>query len=525
MPAEPAETPVNGESWRRISPLAVIDFVVTAIRQGLVQLLPALAVAFASAASSERFEVAWVLAGLAALLLLGLVWSVLSWMRFGYRLQAARIVVRKGVLLRQALNVEFDRIQNVSVNEPFYFRPFGLAALGIDTAGSSGKEIRLPGLPLAQARALRDRLVAEAQAAGDAPGGETGADEPAPGEEHGGTVLLRLSRRDVVYAGLTANFMLWAAVAIGTVMGSGDTAENLVGWLVQTLDLGQLADSLREQGGDLMVALAVAAAALLALMLLPLVSVIGALLRYDGYTLSVDGDRFRRSSGLLSRHDESVRQHKIQGVTWKQNAIALLLGRINLQLRQASSGSGIESGQQPGTGLAQAFMVPSLLPVQAQSLTARFLPGCDTAAARYTRVDPWRFIGVSSAWIAVPPALGLMPLAVIVDARFALAWLVVAAVIVLIAARCWRQTGWAISGDHGLVRKGFIGSNTSVFPLFKVQRVDVVQTPWLEKRGLAHLTLHLASHSVSLHWMRLEDAEQIRDLALYRAECGDEAWI
>lgn len=56
-----------------------------------------------------------------------------------------------------------------------------------------------------------------------------------------------------------------------------------------------------------------------ALLLLPLISVVGALLRYHDYHLTVDGETYRRNSGLLSRHDESMKQHKIQAVVWKQN--------------------------------------------------------------------------------------------------------------------------------------------------------------------------------------------------------------
>jgi len=510
--------------WQRVSPVALVDFLVVGVRQGALQALPGLVVLYASASSSDFVSMRWVFLAFGALLLLGLVWSVLTYLRFGYRLRGARIDVRKGVLHRQTLNVEFQRIQNVSVQEPFYLRPFGKAVVGIDTAGSNSKEIRLPGIALEEAHRLRRRLVADARQAG---AGDAAA-LPATGDgapEGEGEVLLRLSRRDVVIAGLTANFMLWAAVAIGTILGSGETAERLVEWGVERLRLEEVIATLRAKGGELLVGLAIAGTVGLAVALLPVISVVGALFRYDGYVLRTDGDRFRRSSGMLSRHDDSVRQHKIQAVTWKQNAIALLFRRINLLLRQASAGSGAEASGQPGASLRPAFQVPSLHPPEAVDLTARFLPGCAADSAAFTGVDRGRYLVVSAGWISVPFALGLLPLAVIVDGRFALVWLLAAMVVVLIVNRCWRQTGWAVTGDHALFRKGFIGSSTTVFPLFKVQRVDLVQTPGQRRRGLAHLTVHLASHSVTMPWMRVEDAERFRDLALYRAESAEEDWF
>ena len=313
MATEPAvqDGPQDAD-WQRISPAAIIDLLVTAVRQGALQALPGLAVLYAGAASSDRFELRQVIV---ALLVVGVGWTVLSWLRFGYRVVGDRIEVRKGVLHRETLKVDFDRIQNVSVQEPFYLRPFGQAVVSIDTAGSSGKEIRLPGLPLQSARALREQLVSARQAAHQATDAEQtdaleAADPSTAGEE-----LLRLTRRDVVIAGLTANFMLWAAIAVGAVFGAGDVTENLLTGAMERLRIDEAADAIRSEGGNLLLAGVTTGVVLLAIVLLPLLSVIGALFRYDGYRLSVDGDRFRRTSGLLSRHDDSVRQHKIQGVT------------------------------------------------------------------------------------------------------------------------------------------------------------------------------------------------------------------
>ncbi len=514
----PAEA--SGAGWRRVSPVAVIDIIFNMVRQGALQALPGLVVLFAGAASSDRVELTWALQGAVALLLFGVFWSVLSYLRFGYRIQGERIDVRKGVLHRETLNVDFDRIQNVSVLEPFYLRPFSKAVVGIDTAGSSGKEIRLPGLALEEAQAVRRQLVAS-QAPVLAAAGE--ADVPLDAPESAGRVLVQLSRKDVLIAGLTANFMLWAAVAIGTVFGAGETAERVIDWLVNNLQLREAADAVRAEGGGLLLGAVTAGFVLFALAMLPLISMVGALFRYDGYTLTRDGDRFRRTSGMLSKHDDSVRQHKIQAVSWRQNFMAKLFGRINLQLRQASAG--VSADQQAGLGARSAFDVPSLRPAEASRLTAEFLPGSRAQDGVFTGVDRARYLLVVSILpllILIAPSLSL---SLALSGWFALIWPVGAGITLWVVDRCWRMTGWALDRDTVMFRKGFIGSRTTLFPLFKVQRVDLVQTPAQRRRGLAHLTLHLASHSVTMPWMNVEDAQTLRDLALYRAESATEAWF
>lgn len=511
--------------WQRVSPIAAMDFLVAMVRHGFFQALPAMAVGFVSAWRSDAFPIGWVITGIMVLVLLALGWSVLGWLRFGYRLFPDRIEVRKGVVHRETLKLTFDRVQNVSVQEPFYMRPFGMAVIGIDTAGSSGKEIRLPGIRLEPARQMRQKLVLAAE--GAAPQAGAGAAErPDDGRENArGEVLARLTRRDVIIAGLTANFMLWAAIAFATAMGSGYGPDDMFGWVSGRLNLADLADVLLETGGQWLLSLAILAAVLLAIILLPLISVIGALFRYDGYTLSVDGDRFRAASGLLSRHDHSVRQHKIQAVTWKQNAIAVLFGRINLLLRQASSGLAADMGGQPGAPGERNFQVPSLRPEEAADLTTRFLPGSDAQAAQWTGVDQRAYLVVNGGWILAFPALGLVTAAWLVHPAFLGLLAVITAAVTLITWRCWKQAGWAVEGNFGLLRHGFIGSSTTVFPLAKVQRIDLVQTPLQARRGLAHLVVHLASHSMTVHWLRHEDAERFRDLAIERAESARQPWF
>jgi putative membrane protein len=88
-----------------------------------------------------------------------------------------------------------------------------------------------------------------------------------------------------------------------------------------------------------------------------------------------------------------------------------------------------------------------------------------------------------------------------------------------------RQFGWAVEGGHGYFRNGFVGSSTSVFPLFKVQRVDLQQTPLQRRAGVSTLTVHLASHSLTMPYLRMTDAERLRDLALQAAESSRERWF
>lgn len=79
----------------------------------------------------------------------------------------AEIVIRRGRLFRSLVSIPYGRLQYADLGSGPLARRFGLASVTIHTANpASGGAI--PGLPLAQAEALRERLTArgEAQRAG-----------------------------------------------------------------------------------------------------------------------------------------------------------------------------------------------------------------------------------------------------------------------------------------------------------------------------------------------------------------------
>lgn len=132
--------------------------------------------------------VKWLLVVLA--LTLGLLaFSAVAWRFTGYQVLGRELHIYEGVLARRTRTVPLERLQAIEVRQPIPARFFGLAELRLDVAGAERAEAPLAFLPLAQANALRGRLlelgrrtVAQRPAGGQpAAGGPQAADElPAP---------------------------------------------------------------------------------------------------------------------------------------------------------------------------------------------------------------------------------------------------------------------------------------------------------------------------------------------------------
>jgi hypothetical protein len=163
-PAGPDRVTLRGGDlpWRPVSPKLVRVRVISLA----AVLVPLLVVSGVVGVLVTRW--AW-LGSLA--LLLGGVWAVwvvrrqvsaISWVELD-----EEIVIRKGRLFRSLVSVPYGRLQYVDIQSGPLARAHGIASCEIHTASpESGGS--LPGLPVAEAEALRSRLAArgEAQRAG-----------------------------------------------------------------------------------------------------------------------------------------------------------------------------------------------------------------------------------------------------------------------------------------------------------------------------------------------------------------------
>ena len=102
----------------------------------------------------------------AGLLVAGGIYGTASWLRTTFWIEADELRVDTGVISRQSRRIRIDRLQGIDIVQPFVARLFGLAELRMDVAGGSAREGSLAYLPLAEARRLKDLLLARRDALG-----------------------------------------------------------------------------------------------------------------------------------------------------------------------------------------------------------------------------------------------------------------------------------------------------------------------------------------------------------------------
>ena len=254
--------------------------------------------------------------------------------------------------------------------------------------------------------------------------------------------------------------------------------------------------------------------------ILVLASLAGAVLRYFRFELTADGKRFSSTGGLLTRHEHAMQYNKIQGLYLSQNPVQRLLRVFKLSARQAAS------DQQSAK---KSFLMPLLDAGVLRAFTREAygdeFVNADLNPSRqdYHRVAP-HYLRSRTMLYGLLPALGATALLAGNSgfaAALALLWIPAT---YLYFRRRYRVMGIRLAPDGLSYRRGVLGFRVVALLYRKVQRVSVRQSPFQRRRGTAGLSLYLASGTVRIPYLRLADAERLRDYILFRVESDRRAW-
>ncbi|MGF7029250.1 putative membrane protein [Paenibacillus mucilaginosus] len=289
--------------------------------------------------------------GIAAALLLILLigWGALGWKRFVYTLEDDRLVIRRGVLLRDEKNLYFGRIHSVSMEQPLLQRLLGVVQIRIETPGGGPKsDGLLPAVTLEEAQHLQQWLGQRQRASqgtdtisthaaddeGTAPaekdlGSEAGAvgiSAPEPNLPKTAP-LLKLSSDEVAKAAFSSmNIGMVAAFTGGVYSLMNDFLEDNIYERI-----------FKETAAHLPGGFAILTASCVLLLFAWLLSSALFILRFGGFTVSRDGEQLVVAHGLLERKKTVFSPKRVQAVIVKEGLLRQLLGYAEVELRVIAS--------------------------------------------------------------------------------------------------------------------------------------------------------------------------------------------
>lgn len=99
----------------------------------------------------------WYLVGaLSIVIVLNFIISILAFFRRKYSIREHDIVYAKGIIVQSLIAVPLLRIQHVEESRTWLARQFGLTTIKLYTAGESGTDLRIQGIPQLEAKQIND---------------------------------------------------------------------------------------------------------------------------------------------------------------------------------------------------------------------------------------------------------------------------------------------------------------------------------------------------------------------------------
>ena len=306
-----------------------------------------LALSFAGGDKTE----AWLAISIGPLML----FELLRFFTFRYRLTREGLVVREGLIFRNERLVPYARIQNIDTRQGIIHRIFGVLDVRVETATGSEPEAHLKVISRARLGEL-ERHLAKVNSA------ETESLDPEQTTPPRRAVY-ELPTSDAILLGLSP----WRGIAIvGVVFGLFAQYPSFGNY-----DLGLLERDWSEFLEQNSIFVSLALVLLLGLLLVGL-SVFVTLMRLHGFRVERGRENLHISCGLFTRHNTKLDLARIQTLSIRRPWLLRRLGRTSLRITTAAAVQ--ESGDESTT---RQWLAPVLrdehLPAFLGEIDPRFL--------------------------------------------------------------------------------------------------------------------------------------------------------
>ncbi len=308
------------QNFRGILVIFLMDLV-KRIKQNIYAFLPLL--------SSNIRENYWeyVILGLCLLLLLQLLYSYKSYLNFRFHIKDGRFFLRHGVFKFSDVDIAFDRIQNININQNLIQQMLNVVGFEIETAGQGKAEITIKALSRGDAIELKRILL------------ENKTDEITDNENTEITsnqiskpeILFHLNLKRLLKVGVSSNYLkglgLVFAFFVTIYQYVEDIFKNFYDVNVEETVINKIPETVGYIGGFVIFILTAAF----------LVTVITSIIKYFELKVTKNNNEFEVYYGLFKRVNQVIKKSKTQVFEIEQNPIKNIFGIKNIFISQASS--------------------------------------------------------------------------------------------------------------------------------------------------------------------------------------------
>ncbi len=484
----------------RQSYVAIVMILFKTVNIVLRQLFPVLVVILLGGSKQKGDYIIWFIVAVSTLTM---VYSIVNFFRTYFIVQNGELILHTGIFSRKKISIPFTRIQTINFEQNIIHQFFSVLRIKVDTAGSEKNEFEFHALETAKAYALRDLVLAEKQTSGPIVEDKTldiNLLHPAY------TKIMSLSPTDLIKVGLTENHIK-----------SGGLIFLFFFWIYQNLqEVGVDVDEYSEEIPDWEMGLY---SIIFFITVLTIFSVIISLVRsvvknYDlQFLRSARG--FKIISGLFTKREVSALDHKIQHISWSDNLLKRWIGFKDLSLNQASSTE---------LNAKQNIRIPGCNTFHINEVVATLFGKTNFAHFEMKGIDKRYYIRFSLI-------VGILILVVIIGAFFMeqmdkiIPFVIIGIYFIVTRYISYKKKSFGHNNELVFIKGGVFGDKSEVLPMYKIQAIEMHQSPYQRSHLLCSISLYTASGRIKIPYIPVAEGRNISDTFIFKVESDKRKWM
>jgi len=454
---------------------------------------------------SKSDKTSYILMAVIVIAILAMLFSILNYFKTYFFVKNDELIINKGVLTKVNINIPFERIQTINFEQNIIHKIFNVVKINIDTAGSEKSEFEFHALDHKIAYALRTLIYDKKSKIVKA---EKSVDQESLDQKPEYTYrnIMNLGFADLLKVGFTQNHLRSGSIIIVFIFWLYDNLKE-VG---VNLDEYQNEIPSQEDGISFFLVLA-----LLFLIGSVIISLFQTVIRFFDLKFLRSDQGFKIISGLLTRREVSAVDHKIQQIVWSDNLLKKIFGFYDLTLKQASSAQ-LKTNQAikiPGCNQSQIDVVTQSLFRKTAELPTTYRPIQKNYFTRYFTIMTLAVLSI----ISIMYLLDLYENWVYV--------LLIYFYLIITRYLSFKKLKFAFDDKMLSIKGGVFGDKFVLLPLYKLQAVEITQTPYQYRKKLASLLMFTAAGMVRIPYITIVEANYLYNYSLYKIESDKRKWM
>lgn len=381
--------------------------------------------------------------------------SILSWLKYTYRLEQGELRIEYGVFVRKKRYIPLERIQSLDLSEGILQRPFGLVKMKVETAGGGDEaEAVLSAISKQEAEYIQEYVTSAKNTTSS-----TSELEPVDSSQS----IYKITPSQLIILSLTSGGV---GVVISAVLAFFSQLDELIPYEEVFRGFGKWA-----VGNFMIIAVFVVFGFILAW----IIALIGTMLKYANFTVVKTERELIITQGLLERRQITIPLKRIQAVRINENIVRQFLGYGSVIVESAGGSANNQEGSKvmvlplvKKTEIS-AILSPHLTDYQ---FNTRFTPAPKRARFRY----------ILRSWLWVIP---VVVLSIIFLKAWGLLSFVLLGIITWWAILKFKDAGWNLEQQQLSLRYRTIIRTTAFIKKNKIQSINMKESYFQRKKALA----------------------------------------